>query len=183
MEAKKVRDHCHITGKYRGAAHVKCNLNFKITDKIPVIFHNLRGYDSHFIIQEIGEIIKKHPIKVKGKEEEMNINIIPNDMEKYLSIMLGKHLTFIDSFQFMSSSLDKLVSNLPKESFKYTSTRFIGEKLDLMTRKGVYPYDYMDSFDKFNEQLPTKEDFFSILNNEHITDEEYNHALEVWKTI
>ena len=51
----------------------------------------------------------------------MNINIIPNNMEKYLSIMLGKHLTFIDSFQFMSSSLDKLVSNLPKESFKYTS--------------------------------------------------------------
>ena len=190
MEAKKVRDHCHITGKYRGAAHVKCNLNFKITDKIPVIFHNLRGYDSHFIIQEIGEIIKKHPIKVEGKdgkeeEKEMNINIIPNNMEKYLSIMLGKHLTFIDSFQFMSSSLDKLVSNLPKESFKYTSKRFggwEGEKLDLMTRKGVYPYDYMDSFDKFNEQLPTKEDFFSILNNEHITDEDYNHALKVWKT-
>ena len=127
MEAKKVRDHCHITGKYRGAAHVKCNLNFKITDKIPVIFHNLRGYDSHFIIQEIGEIIKKHPIKVEGKdgkeeeEKEMNINIIPNNMEKYLSIMLGKHLTFIDSFQFMSKSLDELVSNLPKESFKYTS--------------------------------------------------------------
>ena len=187
METKKVRDHCHITGKYRGAAHVKCNLNFKITNKIPVIFHNLRGYDSHFIIQEIGEIIKKHPIKVEGKEEEkeMNINIIPNNMEKYLSIMLGKHLTFIDSFQFMSSSLDKLVSNLPKDSssFKYTSKRFgEGEKLDLMTRKGVYPYDYMDSFNKFNEQLPTKEDFFSILNNEHISDEDYNHALEVWKT-
>ena len=187
METKKVRDHCHITGKYRGAAHIKCNLNFKITNKIPVIFHNLRGYDSHFIIQEIGEIIKKHPIKVEGKEEEkeMNINIIPNNMEKYLSIMLGKHLTFIDSFQFMSSSLDKLVSNLPKDSssFKYTSKRFgEGEKLDLMTRKGVYPYDYMDSFNKFNEQLPTKEDFFSILNNEHISDEDYNHALEVWKT-
>ena len=185
METKKVRDHCHITGKYRGAAHVKCNLNFQITDKIPVIFHNLRGYDSHFIIQEIGEIIKKHPIKVEGKEEEkeMNINIIPNNMEKYLSIMLGKHLTFIDSFQFMSSSLDKLVSNLPKESLHFTSKRFgEGEKLDLMTRKGVYPYDYMDSFNKFNEQLPIKEDFFSILNNEHISDEDYNHALEVWKT-
>ena len=184
----KVRDHCHITGKYRGAAHDKCNLNFQITNKIPVIFHNLRGYDSHFIIQEIGEIIKKNKYKEIGKdgkekekEKQMNINIIPNNMEKYLAIMLGKHLTFIDSFQFMSSSLDRLVSNLPKESFKYTSKRF-KSKLDLMTRKGVYPYDYMDSFDKFNEQLPTKEDFFSILNNEHITDEDYNHALEVWKT-
>ena len=184
---KKVRDHCHITGKYRGAAHDKCNLKYQITDKIPVIFHNLRGYDSHFIMQEIGEIIKKHTYKEIGKDgkekvKQMNINVIPNNMEKYLAIMLGNHLIFIDSFQFMSSSLDKLVSNLPKESFKYTSKRFIGKKLDLMTRKGVYPYDYMDSFDKFNEQLPAKEDFFSILNNEHITDEDYNHALEVWKT-
>ena len=103
-------------------------------------------------------------------------------MEKYMAIMLGKHLTFIDSFQFMSSSLDKLVSNLPKESLKYTSKRFQGMKLNLMAKKGVYAYDYMDSFDKFNEQLPAKEDFFSILNNEHITDEDYNHALDVWKT-
>ena len=185
--SEKVRDHCHITGKYRGAAHDICNLNFQITNKIPVIFHNLRGYDSHFIIQEIGEIIKKHKYEVTGKDgkekvKEMNINVIPNNMEKYLAIMLGNHLKFIDSFQFMSSSLDKLVSNLPKESFKYTSKRFIGKKLDLMTRKGVYPYDYMDSFNKFNEQLPAKEDFFSILNNEHITDEDYNHALKVWKT-
>ena len=183
----KVRDHCHITGKYRGAAHDKCNLNFQITNKIPVIFHNLRGYDSHFIIQEIGEIIKKHTYKETGKDgkekvKQMNINVIPNNMEKYLAIMLGNHLKFIDSFQFMSSSLDKLVSNLPKESLKYTSKRFNGKKLDLMTRKGVYPYDYMESFNKFNEQLPAKEDFFSILNNEHITDEDYNHALKVWKT-
>ena len=182
-----VRDHCHITGKYRGSAHKHCNLNFQITDKIPVIFHNLRGYDSHFIIQEIGEIIKKHTYKETGKDgkekvKQMNINVIPNNMEKYLAIMLGNHLKFIDSFQFMSSSLDKLVSNLPKELFKYTSEKFQGKQFDLMTRKGVYPYDYMDSFEKFNEQLPTKEDFFSILNNEHIKDQDYEHALKVWET-
>ena len=188
-DEEPVRDHCHITGKYRGAAHKKCNLNFQITNKIPVIFHNLRGYDSHFIMQEIGAIVKKHAYKVEGedgKEEEiqMNINVIPSNIEKYMAFMLGNNLNFIDSFQFMSSSLDKLVSNLPKESssFKYTSKRFQGMKLNLMAKKGVYPYDYMDSFDKFNEQLPTKEDFFSILNNEHITDEDYNHALKVWKT-
>ena len=185
--SEKVRDHCHVTGKYRGAAHKNCNLNFQITNKIPVIFHNLRGYDSHFIIQEIGEIIKKHKYTEIGKDgkekvKQMNINVIPNNMEKYLAIMLGNHLTFIDSFQFMSSSLDKLVSNLPKDLFTFTSERFKGDKLDLMTRKGVYPYDYMDNFNKFNELLPTKEDFFSILNNEHITDEDYNHALKVWKT-
>ena len=72
---ERVRDHCHITGKYRGSAHKHCNLNFQITDKIPVIFHNLRGYDSHFIIQEIGEIIKKHKYKETGKEKVKQMNI------------------------------------------------------------------------------------------------------------
>ena len=112
----------------------------------------------------------------------MNINAIPNNMEKYMAFMLGNHLTFIDSFQFMSSSLEQLVSNLPRESLKYTSQKFKGKKLDLMARKGIYPYDFMSSFDKFNEKLPTKEEFYSILNNEHITDEDYQHVQNVWKT-
>ena len=182
----RVRDHCHITGKYRGSAHQECNLKLRIKPeeiKIPVIFHNLRGYDSHFIMQEIGEIVKNHTYtNNKGEEKQMNINAIPNNMEKYMAFMLGNHLTFIDSFQFMSSSLDKLVSNLPRESFKYTSKEFKDEKFNLMVRKGVYPYDYMDSFDKFNEKLPTKEDFFSIMNNEYITDKDYQHAETVWET-
>ena len=134
-------------------------------------------------MQEIGEIAKKHTYtNKKGEKCQMNINAIPNNMEKYMAFMLGNHLTFIDSFQFMSSSLDKLVSNLPKESLKYTSQKFKGEKLDLMSQKGVYPYDFMDSFDKFNEKLPSKEDFYSILNDEHITDDQYKHAQNVWNT-
>ncbi|CAH3150415.1 unnamed protein product [Pocillopora meandrina] len=180
----KVRDHCHITGKYRGSAHQECNLQLRLNPeevKIPVIFHNLRGYDSHFIMQEIGAIVKNHTYKnKKGEEKQMNINAIPNNMEKYMAFMLGNHLTFIDSFQFMSSSLEKLVSNLPKESLKYTSKSFKGEKLDLMVRKGVYPYDYMDSFEKFNHKLPSKEDFYSILNDQHISNEDYEHAQNVW---
>ena len=174
----RVRDHCHITGKYRGSAHQECNLKLRLNPeeiKIPVIFHNLRGYDSHFIMQEIGAIVKK-------QEKRMNINVIPNNMEKYMALMLGNNLTFIDSFQFMSSSLEKLVSNLPKESLKYTSQKFKGKKLDLMARKGVYPYDYMDSFYKFNEKLPPKEEFYSILNDEHISNEDYKHAQNVWNT-
>ena len=179
----RVRDHCHITGKYRGSAHQDCNLNFRITEKIPVMFHNLRGYDSHFIMQKIGEIVKKHTYtNKKGEKCQMNINAIPNNMEKYMAFMLGNHLTFIDSFQFMSSSLDKLVSNLPKEALIYTSQKFKGEELDLMSQKGVYPYDFMDSFDKFNEKLPSKEDFYSILNDEHISGEDYKHAQNVWNT-
>ena len=98
----------------------------------------------------------------------MNINAIPNNMEKYMAFMLGNNLTFIDSCQFMSSGLEKLVSNLPRQSFKYTSQVFEGEELDLMVRKGVYPYDYMESFDEFNEKLPPKEEFYSILNDDHI---------------
>ena len=183
----RVRDHCHITGKFRGSAHQDCNLKLRIkpaTIKIPVLFHNLRGYDSHFIMQQIGEIAKKHSYKNKrGEECHMNINCIPNNMEKYMAFMLGNNLVFLDSFQFMSSSLDNLTKNLPDDAFKYTQQVFIKEQFNLMKQKGIYPYDYMDSFDRFNEtQLPNKKDFFSILNNEHITHEQYNHAQNVWIT-
>ena len=115
----------------------------------------------------------------------MEINVISNNMEKYLAFMLGNHLTFIDSFQFMSSSLDKLVSNLPNDAFKYTSSEIKSDrKLNLIKRKGVYPYDYMDSFKKFNEtELPNKDSFYIILNDEHITEDDYKHAIKVWNTI
>ena len=183
----RVRDHCHITGKFRGSAHQECNLKLRIKPeniKIPVIFHNLRGYDSHFIMQQIGEIAKKHAYtNKKGEKQDLNINAIPNNMEKYMAFMLGNHLTFINSFQFMSSSLDKLVSNLPKDNLIYTSKVFKGKRLNLMSQKGVYPYDFMDSFEKFNQmELPTKDQFYSILNDQHIMDDEYDHAKKVWKT-
>ena len=152
--------------------------------KVPVIFHNLRGYDSHFIMQQIGEITKKHAYKnKKGEKQDLDINAIPNNMAKYMAFMPGKHLKFIDSFQFMSTSLDKLVSNLPKEDLKYTSEEFIGDNLSLMSQKGVYLYDYIYCFGKFNlTELPTKDEFFSILNDQHITNREYDHARKVWET-
>ena len=183
----RVRDHCHITGEFRGSAHQDCNLKLRINPdkiKIPVIFHNLRGYDSHFIMQQIGKIAIEHIYKNKrGEECQMDINAIPNNMEKYMAFMLGKHLVFLDSFQFMSSSLVNLAKNLPNEAFKYTQEEFKKDQFELMKQKGIYPYDYMDSFEKFHEkQLPSKEEFHSILSNEHITDEQYDHAQNVWKT-
>ena len=183
----RVRDHCHITGKFRGSAHQDCNLKLRIKPdniKIPVIFHNLRGYDSHFIMQQIGKIAKKHAYKNKrGEECHMNINCIPNNMEKYLAFMLGNHLVFLDSLQFMNSSLDNLIKHLPDEAFKYTKQEFEKEQFNLMKQKGIYPYDHMDSFDRFNEtKLPVQQDFYSILNNEHISDEQYKHAQNVWNT-
>ena len=123
--------------------------------------NNLRGYDSHFIMQQIGQIAKKYTRTNKnGQQKEMNINAIPNNMEKYMAFMFGNHLVFLDSFQFMSSSLDNLVKNLPDEAFKLTKQEFQNEQLNLMKQKGIYPYDYMDSFEKFNEtELPTKQHF------------------------
>ena len=137
----RVRDYCHITGKFRGSAHQECNLKLRVKPediKIPVIFHNLRGYDSHFIMQQIGEIAENYAYKdKKEKEQPLKINAIPNNMEKYMVFMLGNHLTFIDSFQLMRSGLDKLVNNLPKDDLIYTSKVFKRKKLNLMLKKKV----------------------------------------------
>ena len=183
---KKGQYYCQMTGKCRGTAHKECVSKIQIDPrklKIPVVFHNLRGYDSHFIMQEIGGNVSENTYLKDGKEIRMNINVIPNNQEKYMAFMLGDHLNFIDSFQFMSSSLDRLVYNPPKEALKYTAQEFHGQEFDLVSRKGVYPYDYMDSFDKFEDrQLPGKDEFYSTLIDENITDEDYEHAQKVWKT-
>ena len=99
-----MRDHCHVRGKYTGSAHTDCNLSYRLTNKIPVIFHNLRGYDSHLIMQEIGKSNK-------------DINAIPYNTEKYMAFMIDRNLIFIDSFQFMNQRLSDLANNLPKDGF------------------------------------------------------------------
>ena len=175
-----VRDHCHVTGKYRGSAHQTCNLKLQISAekiKIPVVFHNLKGYDSHFIINELGELIKKG-------EENIKINVIAQNAEKYMAFYIGKHLSFVDSFAFMSSSLDKLAGNLEDRDFIYTKDYFTDlVQFNLMKRKGVYPYDYMDSFSKFNDiELPQREDFYSLLTDNNISEDDYRHAQNVWNT-
>ena len=112
---KKVRDHCHITGKFKGTAHCSCNINLQLTKKVPVIFHNLRGYDSHLIFCELNKF-------------DVKIDVIPNRLEKYMAFFLNKNLVFIDSMQFMNSSLDKLVKNLSGNDYKYL-TEELGSKI------------------------------------------------------
>ena len=85
----KVRDHCHVTGKYRGSAHWNCNINLKLTKIVPVIFHNSKGYDSHLIMEEIGKF-------------DLKVNVIPNGLEKYMAFTINNKLLFIDSMKFMS---------------------------------------------------------------------------------
>ena len=165
-----VRDHCHITGKFRGPAHFSCNANFKLSKKVPVIFHNLRGYDSHLIIKEISNF-------------DVKVNVIPNGLEKYMAFTINRNLVFIDSMQFMNSSLDSLVKNLIDEDFKHLSKEFSGEFLKLVKGKRVYPYEYMNSFKTFSEdKLPERCVFFSSLKDECINEKDYEGAKNVWNT-
>ena len=192
---EKVKDHCHYTGRYRGAAHNECNLNYRKPNFTPVVFHNLSGYDSHLFIKNLGF-------------SEGNIDCIPNNEEKYISfskkIQVGTYpkkaldadgyifyeqkltyhtIRFIDSFKFMATSLEKLVNNLPKDDCINFSLYYSGDKFNLLARKGVYPYEYMDSLEKLKETtLPPKEAFYSRLNDGGISDEDYAHAQNVWKT-
>ena len=168
----KVRDHGDTKkgNNYRGAAHWSYNINIKISKKVVVIFHNLREYDSHLIFKELSKF-------------NCGVSVIPNGLlEKYMSFTLGKNIVFVDSMLFLNSSLDKLVKNLGDEDIKYLSREFSGERLKLVKKKGVYPYEYMDSFKKIGEsRLPDIDCFFSSLKNCEITDKEYQRACDVWK--
>lgn len=168
---RKVRDHDHLTGKYRGPTCNNCNINFKLPTFIPVIFHNLSGYDSHFIIPELG--------RDQGK-----IDVIATTTEKFISFSKKVNklkLRFLDSYKFVSSSLQKLAENLSHNDFVETRQIVPADKLSLVLRKGVYPYEYIDSLAKFNEtSLPPITAFFSKLNDTHISQNEYNHACKVW---
>ena len=158
-DAEKVRDHCHITSKFRKAAHWDCNINFQLTKKAFVIFHNLKGYDSHLIFSELNKF-------------DVKINVIPNGLEKYMAFFLGKSLVFIDSMQFINLSLGKLVKNLSDEDFKYLVEEFGFDNLKILKQKGAYPYEYMNSFKRFNkEKLCARKYFFSSIKKEKIDED------------
>ena len=228
LEDDRVRDHCHVIGTYRGAAHNQCNLKFKIPTFIPVVFHNLKGYDSHLIMQHLGKLdaevtgipnnmekyisftvadryIGKAKSRQNGNEEgglnedendtvvgdedEEADNIEPNDpssdkgSKKKVSRLLN--LRFIDSLAFMNCSLENLVRNLKAsgmDNFRQLRTEFPNaDSQELLTRKGVYPYDYMDGIERFGEtQLPDRDEFYSQLMDEHISEDDYHHAQKVW---
>ena len=182
-----VRDHCHYTGLYRGPAHSLCNLRYKIPSYIPVVFHNLSGYDVHLFIRELGTHTSEMEVIAKNKEDYISFSIkVPvdsyvdkNGEEKDKLI----ELRFIDSFKFMSSSSDSLTKNLVSGGKKLFGFEDYSElQYDLLTRKGVYPYEYINSWDRFNEtQLPPISAFHSNLNMSLISEEDCQHAQRVWK--
>ena len=183
----RVRDHCHYTGRYRGAAHNKCNLKYSKPNNISVFFHNLTGYDSHLFIKNLGVT-------------EGNIDCIPNNEEKYISfsktIKTGEYINkrgeikdkkfkivFKDSLKFMASSLDALVNNLSEDDFKNLEKYFSPKEIKLLKQKGFYPYEYMDDMKKLKDtKPPPQQAFYSKLSGKGINNYNYNHVLKVWKT-
>ena len=203
---KKVREHNHLTGQYRGAACQSCNSKEGKTSKIiPVLFHNGSNYDFHFIIEEL-----------KKYEDDYNkVSILAKSTEEYISMDYGTRfnkLRFLDSYRFFTKSLADVAKSLKEfpilesefknqiineesridylrklrksnyREYKEIKERFKKDKYFLLKQKGVYPYEYIDSIEKLNNnELPKKEDWFSTLTQKDITEEEYSHAKNVWK--
>ena len=123
----KVRDHYHLIGKHRCSAHRSCNIKVKFNHKIPIVSHNLKNYNSHQIVQELGKF-------------NFEMNIIPNGLEKYMSFNIDNKLIFINSFHLLSSILDSFVKNLDKDDFKYFSQEFDNDVLNLVKQKEFYSH-------------------------------------------
>lgn len=189
----KRKDHCHMTGRYRGAAHNSCNLNYQVPNYIPVVFHNLSGYDSHFLIKELCE---KRELNEEGTSmyvsNQGRVSLLPINIEKYKgftkTVQVGKHkyfrLRFIDSYNFIASSLEKSVSYLSNDVMNETRAHFSDDThFNLIRQKGIFPYEYIKDIDVLNERnLPPIDSFFSTLNGENISQAEYNRAQCVWNT-
>ena len=187
-DKSKVRNHCYYTSRYRGPGHMKCNWQYKTPSYIPIVFHNLSGYDAHLFIKELaaysndgakmGVITKEDYISFSIKVE-VDKYINKNGIEKSKEI----ELRFIDSFKFMSSSLDSLVNNLAHGGGKFFGfEEYNKNQYKLLIQKGIYPHEYMTNWDKFKEmKLPPREAFYSKLNMAGVREEDYEHARRVWK--
>jgi len=174
----KVPDHDHVTGKFFGAAHQSCNLLRPVQYVIPVFFHNLRGYDEHLLVHGF------------PKHKEREIKVIGQTMEKYMQIQWGKHMVFRDSLQFLSASLDSLAQSLAKSDrtdferlHAVIADKYPGAPVEMLERKGVFCYDYIDTPERLREvNLPPRERFFSKLTNTECSEEDYAYAQRVWTT-
>ena len=169
----KVRDHCHLTGKYRGAAHNTCNINVRQADSnfIPFAFHNFSNYDCHMFFKRFVDL-KKYKVKFK---------VIPKTNEEYITVKYGC-IRFIDTYRFLSKSLDKLVKNLDDDDFKILKKEF-PDKWQYLNKKLAYPYQYFNSIDDYKKPVNNlkKEDFFNKLKNDYPDDDEIERTKEIIK--
>ncbi|KAF0712286.1 Uncharacterized protein FWK35_00028371, partial [Aphis craccivora] len=171
---EKVRDHCHLSGKFRQTLCSKCNISLQQPKFVPCFFHNLTNYDAHFIVTELGCDAK-------------TIKVIPNSEEKFVTFSkyISKTFTirFVDTCRFMATKLENLAKNLltPDFSkFRETSKHFSAEDMSLVTRKGVNPYEYTDDWSKLEQTtLPPLEDFHSSLTEKNIEDNVFENFGDV----
>ena len=173
IESDKVRDHCHLTGIYRGPAHSKCNINVtqKQSNFIPFIFHNFSNYDCHMFFKKL----------VDKKKDKVDFDIIPKTNEEYISVTYGC-IRFIDSYRFLSSGLDSLVKNLDEDDFEILKKEFPDE-WQYLNKKLAYPYEYFNSIDDYKKPVHNLEnkDFFSKLKNKCPDDKEIDRTREIIK--
>eukprot|EP00116_Pleurobrachia_bachei_P001435 sb/3461697/ len=185
-----VRDHDHTkkTNNFRGAACNKCNLNFfNRTKKVPAIAHNMKGYDLNLFLRDLVRFCQEDDERDADLESPNipPISLIPENLEKIKAVFTDK-FTFLDSFAFLSTSLDRLASNLKKSGIdKFPSLKKqFPEKCELLAEKGVFFYDYATAFSVFEEKdLPPKEAFYSQLSESHISEKDYQRAQDVYKAM
>ena len=120
-----------------------------LAKKLPVIFHNLKRYDSHVTFHKLEKL-------------DVKTDVIPNRLEKYETFMINKNLIFIDSMEVMNSSLEKVVKNLSDVDFKYLTQEYASKHLELLKQGNAYPYEYMNSFERFSEKKPNKNVFTGL---------------------
>lgn len=181
------RDHNHLTGDYRGKAHNSCNLKYQITNVIPVFFHNLTYYDAAFLLTSLS--MTPH---LPGR-----LSAIPLNSERYISFtkhiegnekkkLKALQIRFLDSYRFLNSSINNLASLLTKEKLKISNAEYhkenlTSEQIDLISLKGVFPYEYLNSWSRLNDKkLPPKKDFYSSLTQSNISDDDYKRAVDIW---
>ena len=173
MLSDKVRDHCHLTGKYRGPAHNTCNINVKQKDSnfIPFAFHKFSTYDCNMFLKGLFDL-KKGTVKFK---------ITPRTNEEYIAVKYDC-IRLIDSYHFLSESLDKLVKNLDEDDFKILKEEF-PDKWQFLNKKLANPYQNFNSIDDYKKPVDNlkNEDFFSKLTNECPDDEEIERTKEIIK--
>ena len=169
----KVRDHCHLTGKYRGPAHNTCKIDVKQKDSnfIPFAFHNFSKYDCHMFFERLVDL-KKGKVKFK---------IFPKTNEEYIAVKYVC-IRFTYSYRFLSESLDKLIKNLDEDDFKILKKKF-ADKWQNFSKKLAYPYQCFNSINDYQKPVDKlkKEDFFSNLKNDCPDDDEIERTKELIK--
>lgn len=179
---EKVRDHCHATGNYLGAAHNQCNLQRKSIMKIPLFCHNMQGYDSHFILTALQKKHRNHIIEG-----------LPYNTERFRTLTLNSYI-ILDSYSFAGASLSELIDDIAKNpNHQYRildQTKLYNpdanedeEKKELLLRKGVYPYEAITDLNVLTNttEIPPIESFYSHLTNSTISEDDYEHAKKVFR--